>query len=154
MEPKSPRLGLLSELTSAITLKFTSPDVNRLSPSVLSSLSASFSKLIFKLSRALQSGNSPAVLRCLEKLSPLCRRFYFASKGSAPGNFAAVLIRFFTEFQYPIDLTAPFHDDDVALRYAVEYEDGREIVTRTCVRLRPAAVVKLDLTVSSTNLEI
>jgi hypothetical protein len=154
MDPtKSRRLRVLAELKSAITAKFQSPDFNHLSSSVLSSLSTDFSKLSFKISRDLQTDNSSALLRHLEKVSPLCRRLYFSMKKSTANDIAALIIRFFTEFGYPIDLTAAFYDDDVALQYGIESENGQEIVARTCVRLRPLSVVRLDINVASVDIE-
>jgi hypothetical protein len=140
--PKVRQLSALAELSEAGTAKFRESGAIHLTSSTIASLSCEFSKNCSKLARAVEAGLSAGALQRLEKLAALCRRLYFGL--GHPPDFGAAVIRCFTEFQYPVDLTAAFHDDGVALRYAREADGDRAIVTRSCVRVSPYSVVRLE----------
>jgi hypothetical protein len=115
------------------------------------SLLSRFDKACSKFSTVPASAPESLVLRRLDTLSSFCRRFYFAHATSehvdTTKRYAAaiVILGFFFERGYPIDLAEPFYDDDLEFAYATTQEDGQEAIFRKCVRARPASVLDLDL---------
>jgi hypothetical protein len=122
-----------------------------LTDSVTLSLLSQFDSACSKFAAVREGAPPSLVLRRLDTLSSLCRRFYFACATSRDADAvrlreaAAAILRFFSERRYPIDLAAPFYDDDLEFAYETAQEDGRGVICRKCVRSRPASVVDFDL---------